>query len=138
MKVFHGRASGTPSEQRGGTFTGTVWADPVMPATDGVTINTVFFAPAARTFWHAHERGQILHVTAGQGWICAHGGEPQPIRQGDVVWIAPNERHWHGGSAESYMVHIAISIGTTRWQEAVSEQDYAQAGAAPSARRAVG
>jgi quercetin dioxygenase-like cupin family protein len=137
MKVFHGRASGALSEQRGGTFTGTVWADPVMPTTDGVTINTVFFAPAARTFWHAHEHGQILHVTAGQGWICTHGGQPQPIRQGDVVWIAPNERHWHGGSAESYMVHIAISIGKTSWQEALSDEDYAQAGT-PTARRAAG
>lgn len=127
MKVFHGRANGALSEQRGGTFTGTVWADPVMPATDGVTINTVFFAPGARTFWHMHEHGQILHVTAGQGWIWAQGGRPQPIRQGDVVWIAPNERHWHGGSTDSYMVHIAISIGKTAWQEEVSEQDYASA-----------
>jgi quercetin dioxygenase-like cupin family protein len=138
MKVFHGRTSGAPSEQRGGTFTGTVWADPVMPASDGVTINTVFFAPGARTFWHAHEHGQILHVTAGQGWVCAHGGQPQPIRQGDVVFIAPNERHWHGGSAESYMVHIAISIGTTRWQEEVSAQDYEQAHSPDTGRRAAG
>ena len=33
---------GKPSEQRGPTFTGVVWADPVMPTTDDVTINTVF------------------------------------------------------------------------------------------------
>lgn len=137
MKVFHGRASGTRSEQRSGTFTGAVWADPVMPTTDRVTINTVFFAPGARTYWHAHEHGQILQVTAGQGWICAQGSQPQPIRQGDVVWIAPNERHWHGGSADSYMVHVAISIGTTRWQEEVSQQDYEQAGEPAAPRRAV-
>src|SRR6185312_8021804 len=67
MQVFHGRAAGGKSDDRtGSTFTGNVWADPVMPATDGVTINTVFFAPGGRTYWHAHERGQILHVTAGQ------------------------------------------------------------------------
>ena len=30
MKVFHGRMDGRPSEQRGPTFTGVVWADPVM------------------------------------------------------------------------------------------------------------
>lgn len=128
MRAFHGRASGASSEQRDGTFTGTVWADPVMPRTDGVTINTVF-APGARTFWHMHEHGQVLHVTAGQGWICTAGAQPQPIRQGDVVWIAPSEHHWHGGSADSYMVHIAISIGKTSWQEQVSEQDYASAAA---------
>ena len=45
MQVFHGRASGAPSQQRSDTFTGTVWADPIMPATDRVTIANVFFAP---------------------------------------------------------------------------------------------
>jgi quercetin dioxygenase-like cupin family protein len=138
MKVFHGRDSAALSEQRTGTFTGNVWADPVMPATDGVTINTVFFAPGARTFWHSHEHGQILQVTAGQGWVCTPDGQPQSIRQGDVVWIAPGERHWHGGSAGSYLVHIAISIGRTSWQEPVSEQDYGQARAGMTARPAAG
>jgi quercetin dioxygenase-like cupin family protein len=80
----------------------------------------VFFAPGGRTYWHAHDRGQILHVTAGQGWVCVEHGEPQTIRQGDVVWIGPNERHWHGASAESYLVHIAISLGKTTWQEEVN------------------
>jgi quercetin dioxygenase-like cupin family protein len=121
MQVFHGRTAGAKSDNRTGTtFTGTVWADPVMPATDGVTINTVFFAPGGRTYWHAHERGQILHVTAGQGWVCLEGKEPQVIRQGDVVFIGPNERHWHGASADSYLVHIAISLGKNTWQEEVA------------------
>jgi quercetin dioxygenase-like cupin family protein len=125
MQVFHGRAGGGKSDLRtGSTFTGTVWADPVMPTSEGVTINTVFFAPGGRTYWHEHERGQILHVTAGQGWVCVEGGEPQMIRQGDVVWIGPHERHWHGGSADSYLVHIAISLGKTSWQEEVPEQNY--------------
>ena len=130
MKVFHGRADGAVSEQRSGTGTGTVFGDPVMPTTDGVTINTVFFAPGARTFWHTHEHGQVLHVTAGKGWICVAGGEPEVIRQGDIVWIPAGERHWHGASAESYLVHIAISIGKITWQEEVAEKDYPRAGAA--------
>ncbi len=128
MKVFHGRSEGSPSEQRGETFTGTVWADPVMPATDGVAINHVFFSPGARTFWHAHERGQVLHVTAGKGWICKAGEAAQPIRAGDVVWIAPNERHWHGAAEGSYMIHLATSIGKTTWAEAVAEAEYGNTG----------
>jgi quercetin dioxygenase-like cupin family protein len=119
MKVFHGRNAGKPSEKRGPTFTGTVWADPVMPATDGVSINNVFFTPGARTFWHSHEQGQVLQVTSGRGWVCKEGEEPQAIRAGDVVWIAPHERHWHGASAETAMIHTAASIGTTTWQEEV-------------------
>ena len=124
MKVFHGRADGGHSEQRGETFTGTVYADPGMPATSGVTINTVFFAPQGRTYWHTHELGQVLQVTAGKGWICVEGEAPQEIRQGDIVFIGPNERHWHGASDASYMVHIATSLGKATWQEEVAEADY--------------
>lgn len=124
MKVIHARDDASPSEQRSATFSGSVWADPVMPTTDGVTINTVFFAPGARTYWHTHEVGQVLSVTAGSGWVCLEGEEPQVIRTGDVVWIAPGERHWHGASDTSYMVHVAVSIGKTGWQEEVSDKDY--------------
>lgn len=124
MKVFHGRTEGAASEARGPTFTGTVWADPVMPSTDGVTINNVFFSPGARTHWHTHEQGQMLHVSAGQGWICKDGETPQPIRAGDVVWIGPNERHWHGAAQGSYMVHLATSIGRTSWADEVVAADY--------------
>lgn len=124
MKVFHGRASTGASERRSDTFTGMVLADPVMPQTDGVTIATVFFAPGGRTYWHTHERGQILHVTAGKGWVCLDGEAPQEIRQGDIVFIAPNERHWHGASSESYMVHLAISLGKGTWQEELDDQHF--------------
>lgn len=124
MKVFHGRAPGAVSEQRGSTFTGSVWADPVMPTTQDVTINNVFFAPGARTHWHAHAQGQVLHVTAGSGWICLEGEAPQPIRSGDVVWIGAHERHWHGAAEDSYMIHMATSLGKTLWEEEVAQRDY--------------
>ena len=127
MQVFNGRQKGAVSEQRSSTFSGTVWADPVMPTTDKVTINSVFFAPGARTYWHTHEQGQILQVTSGSGWVCVEGDEPQVIRQGDVVWIPADERHWHGASADTFMIHTATSLGKTVWQEEVSEQDYLRA-----------
>ncbi|CDY78993.1 Transcriptional regulator [Caballeronia glathei] len=127
MKVFHGRANGTVSEQRSDTFSGVVWADPIMPTTDKVTVANVFFSPGARTYWHAHEQGQILQVTSGCGWICVDGGEPQMIRQGDVVWIGANERHWHGAGSDTYMVHTATSLGKTMWSEEVAEEVYRRA-----------
>ncbi len=126
MQIFHGRQQQVRSEKRGDTFTGEVWADPVMPTTNGVTINNVFFTPGARTWWHTHEQGQILQVVAGQGWICVAGEPPQMIRSGDSVWIPANERHWHGAMTDSYLLHTAISLGKTNWQEEVSAQDYAQ------------
>ena len=126
MQVFHARQAGVPSESRTGSAscTGTVWGDPIMPTTDNVTINNVFFAPGGRTHWHQHEQGQMLNVIAGSGWICLDGKPPQRIRTGDVVWIAPHERHWHGAEKGSYMLHTATSIGKTDWGSAVTDDQY--------------
>lgn len=124
MQIFQGRREGAASENRTATFTGEVWGDSVMPTTDGVTINNVFFAPGGRTDWHTHEQGQILQVQAGQGWVCVDGEQPQPIRPGDVVWIPAGERHWHGGAADSYLLHTAISLGKTNWEDAVTDAQY--------------
>jgi len=122
--IVPGRCAELPTSQRGSTFTGAVWADPVLPATDDVTINTVTFTPGARTFWHQHEHGQILHVLVGAGLICAAGGRPRMLRAGDVVWIPPDERHWHGAAPESMLTHLAVSLGETLWAGAVSDADY--------------
>lgn len=124
MKIVPGRAAGVGSEQRSATFTGTVWADPVLPTTDGTTINNVFFTPGARTHWHRHENGQVLHVTAGSGFACAQGGAPQRLDVGDTVWIAPGEMHWHGAAPGSYLLHLAVSLGTTEWHEPVHDDEY--------------
>ena len=124
MIIVPGRAGGLPSDQRGPTFTGAVWADPVLPTTDGVTINTVFFPPNARTFWHHHEKGQILHVLAGSGLIRSAGEPTRTLRPGDVVWVPPGERHWHGASPGTFLTHLAVSLGTTVWADEVAETDY--------------
>ncbi|MBU1314628.1 MAG: cupin domain-containing protein [Alphaproteobacteria bacterium] len=128
MKVFHGR-QGAASEAKTETFTGQVFGDPVMPTTDGVTINNVFFAPGARTFWHTHEVGQILTILAGQGWICVEGEAASPLRAGDTVWIPQGEKHWHGAAADSYLLHTAISIGKTHWLQEVDGLAYEEASA---------
>jgi quercetin dioxygenase-like cupin family protein len=105
-------------------FTGQAVGDAVLPATDGVIINTVSFAPGARTHWHSHERGQILVVTAGYGLICTHGEAPRPIRTGDWIWIPPGERHWHGAAPGTFLTHTAISLGSTDWSDEVTEDEY--------------
>lgn len=124
MKVIRARDTSQPTDKRTATFVGDVWGDPVMPTTDNVTINHVFFAPGGRTNWHSHERGQVLHVTGGGGWVCKDGEAPQAIRTGDVVWIAPGERHWHGAAAQSFMSHLAISLGKSSWESAVAPAEY--------------
>lgn len=125
MEIVRGRAAGgIPTQLRGDTFTGTVWGDPVLPATDGTTIGSVTFTPGARTFWHAHTDGQILVVTSGLGWVCTKGGEPETIRAGDVVWVPPGEEHWHGGTADTVLTHLAVSLGPTRWTDEVAAAEY--------------
>lgn len=109
----------------GSQFTGAAYPYVTMPATDGVTINTVDFTPGARTHWHSHERGQILQVLAGRGLIQAEGGPVHVLRAGDTVWAAPGERHWHGAAPDSFMVHTAISLGVTAWEVAVTDEEYA-------------
>ena len=128
IHVMKGGRAGVPSELRTATFTGTVWGDPVLAETAGVTINSVSFAPGGRTHWHSHDGGQVLVVTSGAGRVYDRDGNGSPISAGDVVFIEPGVEHWHGAAPDSYMVHLAISIQGHDWLEAVSDADYASAG----------
>ncbi|HEY8467011.1 MAG TPA: cupin domain-containing protein [Solirubrobacterales bacterium] len=114
------RPSGV-SKQPTDTFTGTVFRESVLPKTDDVIVNTVTFTPGARTHWHVHERGQLLWVTSGKGYVQKRGEEPRPIHAGDTVWIPPDEDHWHGAASDCPMTHVAVSLGKTDWGEPVEE-----------------
>jgi quercetin dioxygenase-like cupin family protein len=124
MKINRGREAGRASEQRTETFSGTVWADPVLTGVPGATVNTVVFSPAARTHWHHHDGGQILLVTHGRGYVQTREGDGDWIVAGDVVHFPPGEEHWHGAGPDSYLVHTAVSIGTTQWLTEVTDEEY--------------
>jgi quercetin dioxygenase-like cupin family protein len=112
-------------------FTGTVWQDPVVeaPAPARIRANVVRFDPGARTAWHTHPLGQTLYVVSGTGRVQSWGGPVRAIRAGDVVWIPPGEKHWHGAGPTTAMVHIAIQEAQdgkhVDWQEQVSDAQYA-------------
>jgi quercetin dioxygenase-like cupin family protein len=101
-----------------------VWADPVLANEDGVLVNSVFFEPGARTHWHTHDGGQVLYVTHGSGFARTRDGQGGRISAGDVVHFSPGEEHWHGASPDSYLLHVAISLGGHEWLEPVSDDDY--------------
>lgn len=111
-------------------FTGKVRVDPLFnpAAPDRVQGAHVTFDPGARTAWHTHPLGQTLIVTFGHGLVQREGGPIEDIRQGDVVWFAPNERHWHGAAPDSGMSHIALQEvkdgQVVTWAEHVSDADY--------------
>ena len=126
MKINRGREPGTTSDQRTATFTGEVWADPVLAETDGVVAANVFFTPGARTHWHTHARGQVLVVTSGEGRAQTRNGGGGRLTAGDVVWIPPGEEHWHGAAPGSSMLHMAISLGDADWLEPVTDEEYGE------------
>jgi quercetin dioxygenase-like cupin family protein len=105
-------------------FSGDVHFD-VIARSQTARVNTVRFAPCARTAWHSHALGQTLHVTDGVGLIQARGGEVQVIRPGDVIWTPPGEEHWHGAAPDRFMVHTAIWEGDdTTWGDLVTDEEY--------------
>lgn len=130
------RRSGSSASTQGAEtfFTGTVRIDAPFAGSGGLSAATVTFEPGARTAWHTHPLGQTLLVTAGFGMVQCEGEGIQPIRPGDVVWIAPGEKHWHGASRECTMTHIAIAEmhegAAVTWLEHVSDADYARQAAA--------
>ncbi len=122
----NGSRASRPSEPT--HFTGKAWVDQDFNTTAPARVRggIVTFSPGARTDWHAHPFGQTLLVTAGSGWVQRDGGPVEEIRAGDVVWIYPGEKHWHGATWTTSMSHVAIAEKdaegiTATWMEKVDE-----------------
>ena len=114
----------------GDWFTGPVRVDPLFQPNESrrAAAAIVTFEPGARTAWHTHPLGQTLIVTSGCGWVQREGGSVEEIHPGDVVWFAPNEKHWHGATPTIAMAHIAIQENlngkVVDWMEKVSDKQY--------------
>jgi 4-carboxymuconolactone decarboxylase len=131
QKIIVARSGSQPSRNAPAEhFTGSVRIDPLFQAEDPshTSASYVSFEPGARSAWHTHPFGQILIVTAGTGGIQQLGGEKQEIKPGDVIWIPPGVKHWHGATATTGMTHIAIQAAVdgknVDWMEKVSEEEY--------------
>jgi quercetin dioxygenase-like cupin family protein len=111
-------------------FTGTVRIDPLAQPTEPARTSAAYvtFKPCARTAWHKHPLGQTLVVTAGAGLVQRWGGPIERIHPGDVVSIAPGEKHWHGATPTTAMTHMAITEQldgkNVEWLEKVSDAQY--------------
>ncbi len=113
------------------TFSGSVRVDPINmpdPPARARSLN-VTFEPGARTAWHTHPLGQTLIVTSGKGRAQKEGEAIHEIFPGDVIWFEPGERHWHGASPDTAMVHVAIQEAddtgsNVTWMEHVTDAEY--------------
>ena len=129
MKI---QRSGSIPSQRGSAdyFTGQVRIDAPFAGDAPARVGgaTVTFEPGARTAWHTHPLGQTLIVTQGRGWLKEWGKEAQALNQGDIAWIPPGVKHWHGASSDTAMVHIAIAEAENgspvTWLEKVTDEQY--------------
>jgi quercetin dioxygenase-like cupin family protein len=116
-------------------FTGDVYVTPIYSGQEPsrMTVALVRFTPGAHTNWHSHAVGQTLHVTEGVGLVGTRDGSVLRIRAGDTVVCPPDEEHWHGAAADTFMSHLAMLENLpgggdpTTWLEPVPDELYRQA-----------
>ncbi len=126
------RASSTGTRQ--GTadyYTGKVSLQEITstPYASDLRVLVVTFEPGARTGWHTHPLGQLLHIMSGGARVQKAGGRVEELQAGDAVWFEPGERHWHGAAPDQKMVHLAVhradeSGRVVTWQELVTDAEY--------------
>lgn len=112
-------------------FTGEVYLYPVVSAEEAdnyYVAGSVTFMAGARTNWHTHPSTQTLIVTEGEGWYQERGKEAVKLQKGSVIPIPKDVEHWHGASAESKLVHIAVTNlkdgSAVTWMNPVTDKEY--------------
>jgi len=112
-------------------FTGRVFIDEVAPtdAPSRLRAYKVHFSPSARTAWHTHPHGQVIHVTEGVGLVQCKGGSIEEVRAGDTVRFEPGEEHWHGADDTHFMTHLALHEADddgadAEWGNQVTDAEY--------------
>jgi len=102
---------------------------------DQVPAFGVTFEPGCRNNWHIHHAktggGQMLIITAGEGFYQEWGKPARRLKRGDAVNIPANVKHWHGAAPDSWFQHIALEVPGTEqsneWCEPVDDKAYAEA-----------
>ncbi|WP_030437655.1 (R)-mandelonitrile lyase [Actinoplanes subtropicus] len=117
------------------TFIGDVYLTPIYTGSgpSRMIVALVRFTPGSRTNWHSHAVGQTLHVTEGVGLVGTRDGSVLRIHAGETVVCPPDEDHWHGAAADTFMSHLAMLEAKpdggdpTTWLEPVTAEQYERA-----------
>ena len=89
-------------------FIGQSYLAPLVSGKE-VNVSNVTFEAGCRNNWHIHHKAcQILIAVGGRGYYQEWGKEPVELNPGDVVYVAPETKHWHGAAPDSDFAHIAI------------------------------
>lgn len=114
-------------------FSGNSYLNPLTDSEKtSLHLSNVTFEPGCRNNWHIHHAkkggGQILICTAGEGWYQEEGKDAVSLKEGDVITIAPEVKHWHGAKKDSWFSHIAVEVPgeetSNEWCESVSDEEY--------------
>lgn len=116
MKVV---AGGDRSQQYGGRFTGRVELEMLASSPDDDAPDTalVHFHDGVVSYWHRHPGGQQLFVHSGTARVGTEVDGEVLLRQGTLVVCPPDERHWHGAVAGGDASLLAVTWGTTQWED---------------------
>ncbi|HJU74029.1 MAG TPA: cupin domain-containing protein [Gemmatimonadaceae bacterium] len=136
MQVY----SGTPEKGDREKFHNDVWLKRFVDLPDdSVRVFVLHFTPGARTNWHVHAGRQVMYVLFGEGCVQEWSGKAAVVRPGDVVYLEPGVKHWHGAAPNADFIHSTIAFDReTYWKfrredssgavtmsaEPVSEADY--------------
>jgi quercetin dioxygenase-like cupin family protein len=108
-------------------FSGEVWLRSALTAEDGTSVALVHFSPGARTRWHRHPGGQFLFAVTGRGRVRSKGGSGHVLEPGDVIHVAGDEWHFHGGAPDAPMIHVAVNGGgAPDWGDPVTDEEYGE------------
>lgn len=109
MKTYR-QLDATSTQGPADWFSGEAWIRPVLQPDDSPSLRSavVSFASGARTAWHTHPRGQMIHILSGVCALQREGGQIERLTAGDTAWFAPNEKHWHGSAPGYPMTHLAV------------------------------
>ena len=83
------------------------------------------FEPGARTYWHSHDRGQLLLVEDGRMRAQKKGGPVKEFGKGESDYTGPNVVHWHGAVSGQSLVQVNVGFGgETKWMGEVTDAEY--------------
>ncbi len=124
---------GNPNDAFAKYFVGNSFLNPLTnPKDTAVFLANVTFEPGCRNNWHIHHAksggGQLLICTAGEGWYQEEGKDAIELKEGSVITIPPEVKHWHGAKKDSWFSHIAVEVPgeetSNQWCEKVSDEEY--------------
>lgn len=124
---------GIPNDMFAQYFVGNSYLNPLTDFQNGeFPLFNVTFEPGCRNSWHIHHAdkggGQVLVCTAGEGWYQEEGKEAVELKEGVVIVIPANVKHWHGAKKDSWFSHISIEVPgentSNEWLEPVDAADY--------------